>query len=81
MPVGAGGARVARAPPNFGRFANPISSGGQIMPTTLLLDTRIFRSSYGPAQSLTLDYDSVNMQLVRTYFLVTLLCKSKQLLA
>ena len=55
--------------------------GRQIMPTTLLLAPRILRPSYGPAQSLTLDYDSVNMQLVRTYFLVTLLCKSKQLLA
>ena len=48
---------------------------------TICPHPRILRPSYSPTQSLTLDYDSVNMQLVRTYFLVTLLCKSKQLLA
>ena len=40
-------------PPRFGRSLNPISTGGQIVPTKLILappsSPRIFRPSYGPS--------------------------------
>ena len=44
------GGRGARAPPNFGRSVNPISTGEYIMPTALLLapPTLIFRPYDGP---------------------------------
>ena len=38
------------SPPNFEISVNPISTRGQIMPTTLLLAAaQIFRPTYGPA--------------------------------
>ena len=44
-----GGQGGDRPPLDFGRSVNPIPTGEQIMPTTLLLIfPRIFRLSYGP---------------------------------
>ena len=44
-PVGAGGAGDAT---DFGKSVNPISARRHFMPTTLILASRIFRSSYSP---------------------------------
>ena len=46
------GGQGVMEPPRFWQIINPIPNRGQIVQTTLLLDPRIFRPSYGPVRHL-----------------------------
>ena len=43
-----GGGAISASPQNLAGQLTLFQPWGQIMPTTLLLDPRIFKSSYGP---------------------------------